>query len=232
MTVEVTILEVWQRARFLWNDQSQLYQNPRNQNGNGVILNLSSHFPLSYIYMAFCCAMVAIGKSHDGAAVTCPESSAVSSHSLLQRAQVPLCWNHLRKDVPGMIQAHRSLFCPWSPVGHTLGFPPSQTLKSISKAPSLPLFHFPPIPQRTKTTDLSFQICSWGSEYMQISPKPKCLKKIKTKPWKPPFADCAQYSSWAVCTYIFPQTILNLVTSHLRDFLPNPPRGELFAVPF
>lgn len=96
----------------------------------------------------------------------------------------------------GMVQAHRSLFCPPpSPVGHTLDCPPSQTLNSISKAPSLPSFHLPPLPRGPK------QLISAARSVPGAQNIPKCSKK--KKPWKPPFADCTQYSSCAVCAFIF-----------------------------
>lgn len=144
---------LWEKNSWHWSDQSQIYRNPQKSKWQWCCLNLSSHFPQSHIHVAFCFVMGAIGKSHDGAAVRCPESSATPSkhtHSLLQRAHVPLCWATWGKMFLWTIQAHRNLFRPPSPVGHTLDCPPSQTLKSISKAPSLPSFHFPLLPRGPK----------------------------------------------------------------------------------
>lgn len=84
-------------------------------------------------------------------------------------------------------EAHRSLFCPPSPVGHTLVCPPFQTLKSIWKAPSLPSFHFPPLPRGPK------QLISAARSVPGAQNIPKSLqsqnvqKKNKNKTLEAPF---------------------------------------------
>lgn len=101
-------------------------------------------------------------------------------HSLLQRAHVPLCWSHLRKDVLGDdIGPQKPLLPPPISCGTYSRLSPFPNPEINFKSPFITFVPLPSTPQRTKTADLSCQICSWGSEYTKISPKSKCSKEQK-----------------------------------------------------
>lgn len=171
---------LWEKNSWHWSDQSQIYRNPQKSKWQWCCLNLSSHFPQSHIHVAFCFVMGAIGKSHDGAAVRCPESSATPppkhTQSSPESSRAPLL-SHLRKDVPGDDTGPQKPLPPPISCGAHSRLSPFPNPEINFKSPLIAFVPLPSTPQRTKTADLSCRICSWGSEYIKISPKPKCLKK-------------------------------------------------------